>query len=89
MTNIGLPRGWKTIDEVSGEYALDLLANTYDAHTPMEEGYYNIYGRVGARTEMPGCSRMGNQARVIAGTTVLSTSTRTSRIVSAMAQTYI
>ena len=48
-----------------------------DAHTLMEEGYYNIYGRVGARTEMPGCSLcMGNQARVIAGTTVLSTSTR-------------
>ena len=43
----------------------------------MEEGYYNIYGRVGVRTEMPGCSLcMGNQARVEAGTTVLSTSTR-------------
>ena len=43
----------------------------------MEEGYYNIYGRVGVRTEMPGCSLcMGNQARVDAGTTVLSTSTR-------------
>ena len=48
-----------------------------DAHTLMEEGYYNIYGKVGARTEMPGCSLcMGNQARVKAGTTVLSTSTR-------------
>ena len=43
----------------------------------MEEGFYNIYGRVGVRTEMPGCSLcMGNQARVNAGTTVLSTSTR-------------
>ena len=43
----------------------------------MEEGYYNIYGKVGARTEMPGCSLcMGNQARVLAGATVLSTSTR-------------
>ncbi len=43
----------------------------------MEEGYYNIYGRVGVRTEMPGCSLcMGNQARVDAGATVLSTSTR-------------
>ncbi|MCY7296157.1 bifunctional aconitate hydratase 2/2-methylisocitrate dehydratase [Alteromonas sp. a30] len=43
----------------------------------MEEGYYNIYGRAGVRTEMPGCSLcMGNQARVAAGTTVLSTSTR-------------
>ena len=48
-----------------------------DAHTLMEEGYYNIYGKVGARTEMPGCSLcMGNQARVLAGATVLSTSTR-------------
>ncbi|WP_416306089.1 bifunctional aconitate hydratase 2/2-methylisocitrate dehydratase [Neptunicella sp. SCSIO 80796] len=43
----------------------------------MEEGYYNIYGRAGVRTEMPGCSLcMGNQARVAAGATVLSTSTR-------------
>jgi aconitate hydratase 2/2-methylisocitrate dehydratase len=43
----------------------------------MEEGYYSIYGRSGARTEMPGCSLcMGNQARVAANSTVLSTSTR-------------
>ena len=43
----------------------------------MEEGYYNIYGRAGVRMEMPGCSLcMGNQARVLAGATVLSTSTR-------------
>jgi len=48
-----------------------------DEHTLMEEGYYNIYGRAGARTEMPGCSLcMGNQARVQPGCTVLSTSTR-------------
>lgn len=48
-----------------------------DEHTLMEEGYYNIYGRNGVRTEMPGCSLcMGNQARVEAGATVLSTSTR-------------
>jgi len=48
-----------------------------DEHTLMEEGYYNIYGRNGVRTEMPGCSLcMGNQARVGPGTTVLSTSTR-------------
>lgn len=48
-----------------------------DAHTLMEEGYYNIYGRNGVRTEMPGCSLcMGNQARVAPGVTVLSTSTR-------------
>lgn len=43
----------------------------------MEEGYFNIYGTSGVRTEMPGCSLcMGNQARVAAKSTVLSTSTR-------------
>ncbi|BCD98150.1 bifunctional aconitate hydratase 2/2-methylisocitrate dehydratase [Marinagarivorans cellulosilyticus] len=48
-----------------------------DAHTLMEEGYYNIFGAKGARMEMPGCSLcMGNQARVADGATVLSTSTR-------------
>ncbi|WP_298449516.1 bifunctional aconitate hydratase 2/2-methylisocitrate dehydratase [uncultured Marinobacter sp.] len=43
----------------------------------MEEGYFNIYGTAGVRTEMPGCSLcMGNQARVAPKSTVLSTSTR-------------
>ena len=42
-----------------------------------EEGYYGIFGRSGARTEMPGCSLcMGNQAQVREGATVVSTSTR-------------
>ena len=41
------------------------------------EGYYSTYGKVGARTEMPGCSLcMGNQARVADKSTVVSTSTR-------------
>merc|ERR1712241_414725 len=41
------------------------------------EGFYSVYGSVGARTEMPGCSLcMGNQARVAAKSTVVSTSTR-------------
>lgn len=48
-----------------------------DEHQLMEEGFYNIYGAAGARTEMPGCSLcMGNQARVASNSTVLSTSTR-------------
>jgi len=48
-----------------------------DEHQLMEEGFYNIYGAAGARTEMPGCSLcMGNQARVANNATVLSTSTR-------------
>ncbi|WP_250657977.1 bifunctional aconitate hydratase 2/2-methylisocitrate dehydratase [Alkalimarinus coralli] len=43
----------------------------------MEEGYFNTFGTAGVRTEMPGCSLcMGNQARVAASSTVLSTSTR-------------
>lgn len=48
-----------------------------DQHQLTEEGYYAIYGRAGARMEMPGCSLcMGNQARVAAKSTVVSTSTR-------------
>jgi aconitate hydratase 2/2-methylisocitrate dehydratase len=42
-----------------------------------EEGYYDIYKNAGVRTEIPGCSLcMGNQARVEANSTVVSTSTR-------------
>ena len=41
------------------------------------EGYYKIYDAANVRTEIPGCSLcMGNQARVEAKSTVLSTSTR-------------
>ncbi|KAJ8602644.1 hypothetical protein CTAYLR_004113 [Chrysophaeum taylorii] len=48
-----------------------------DAAQLVEEGYYSIFGKVGARTEMPGCSLcMGNQARVADKSTVVSTSTR-------------
>jgi aconitate hydratase 2/2-methylisocitrate dehydratase len=42
-----------------------------------DEGCFQIFGAVGARMEMPGCSLcMGNQARVPDGVTVFSTSTR-------------
>ncbi len=48
-----------------------------DQHRLTAEGYYGIFGRAGARMEMPGCSLcMGNQARVAAKSTVVSTSTR-------------
>ena len=48
-----------------------------DAALLTEEGYYSIFGKSGARIEMPGCSLcMGNQARVANGATVVSTSTR-------------
>lgn len=48
-----------------------------DERQLMEEGLYNVFGRAGARTEVPGCSLcMGNQARVADNSTVVSTSTR-------------
>ncbi len=48
-----------------------------DQYQLTEEGYYGIYGRAGARMEMPGCSLcMGNQARIKANSTAVSTSTR-------------
>jgi aconitate hydratase 2/2-methylisocitrate dehydratase len=48
-----------------------------DQHQLMEENYYEIFERSGARTEVPGCSLcMGNQARVEDNSTVVSTSTR-------------
>ncbi|WP_123710649.1 bifunctional aconitate hydratase 2/2-methylisocitrate dehydratase [Sinobacterium caligoides] len=81
MTNIGHFRAaGKLLEAHSGglDTRLWLAPPTkMDAHQLMEEGYYNTFGKVGARTEMPGCSLcMGNQARVNAGSTVLSTSTR-------------
>lgn len=48
-----------------------------DQNQLVAEGYYSTYGKVGARTEMPGCSLcMGNQARVADKSSVVSTSTR-------------
>ena len=48
-----------------------------DEQKLIEEGEYKIFKDLGARTELPGCSLcMGNQARVIANSTVISTSTR-------------
>jgi aconitate hydratase 2/2-methylisocitrate dehydratase len=81
MTNIGHYRAaGKLLDNVKGSIPTRLWIappTRMDEHTLMEEGYYNIYGKAGARTEMPGCSLcMGNQARVASGCTTLSTSTR-------------
>jgi aconitate hydratase 2/2-methylisocitrate dehydratase len=48
-----------------------------DAEDLKKEGLYSVFGAVGARMEIPGCSLcMGNQARVPDGSTVFSTSTR-------------
>ena len=80
MTNIGHFRAaGKLLEQVDGLTTRLWLAppTKMDEHQLMEEGYYNIYGRAGARTEMPGCSLcMGNQARVAPNSTVVSTSTR-------------
>ena len=81
MTNIGHFRAaGKLLDAHKGGISTRMwLAppTKMDEHQLMEEGYYNIFGAAGARTEMPGCSLcMGNQARVAANSTVLSTSTR-------------
>lgn len=81
MTNIGHFRAaGKLFESVPGALKTRFWISPptkMDAHTLMEEGYYNIFGAKGARMEMPGCSLcMGNQARVADGATVLSTSTR-------------
>ncbi|MBO3275575.1 bifunctional aconitate hydratase 2/2-methylisocitrate dehydratase [Pseudomonas schmalbachii] len=81
MTNIGHFRAaGKLLEKVKGGIPTRLwLAppTKMDQHQLTEEGYYGIYGRAGARMEMPGCSLcMGNQARVQTGATVVSTSTR-------------
>ncbi len=80
MTNIGHFRAaGKLLDKADSINAKFWICppTRMDEHTLKEEGYYKIYEKVGARTEMPGCSLcMGNQARVDAGATVISTSTR-------------
>jgi len=81
MTNIGHYRAagslLKTLNNPLRTVLWIAPPTKMDAHQLMQEGYYAIYGRVGARTEMPGCSLcMGNQARVHNGATVVSTSTR-------------
>ena len=81
MTNIGHFRAAGKLLQAAGETIPTRLwiapPTKMDEHQLMEEGYYNIYATSGARTEMPGCSLcMGNQARVAANSTVVSTSTR-------------
>jgi aconitate hydratase 2/2-methylisocitrate dehydratase len=81
MTNIG---HFRAAAQLFDKFGGSVPARTWivpptkmDEHQLMEEGKYNIFGRVGARTEMPGCSLcMGNQARVVPKSTVVSTSTR-------------
>ena len=81
MTNIGHFRAaGKLLDKYKGQLPTRLWIappTKMDQAQLTEEGYYSIFGKVGARTEMPGCSLcMGNQARVAEKSTVVSTSTR-------------
>jgi len=80
MTNIGHFRAAGKIWEGAGylDTRVWLTPPTkMDRTRLIREGYYSIYSRIGARTEIPGCSLcMGNQARVRPRATVLSTSTR-------------
>ncbi|RKZ67342.1 MAG: bifunctional aconitate hydratase 2/2-methylisocitrate dehydratase [Gammaproteobacteria bacterium] len=80
MTNIGHYRAaGKVLEKVSSLPTRMWITppTRMDERQLMEEGIYNIFGRAGARTELPGCSLcMGNQARVADNSTVVSTSTR-------------
>jgi aconitate hydratase 2 / 2-methylisocitrate dehydratase len=81
MTNIGHFRAaGKLLEKQSGKLPTQLWIappTKMDAGQLTEEGYYDTFGKSGARLEMPGCSLcMGNQARVAENATVVSTSTR-------------
>ena len=81
MTNIGHFRAAsEVLKQVEGALPTRLWIappTKMDQYQLSEEGVYNVFGVAGARTEMPGCSLcMGNQARVAAESTVVSTSTR-------------
>lgn len=80
MTNIGHYRAASKVLENMKSLPVKLWIappTKMDKHQLTEEGVYSTFGRVGARTETPGCSLcMGNQARVADNATVVSTSTR-------------
>ena len=81
MTNIGHFRAAGKLLEAAGGVIPTRLwiapPTKMDEHQLMEEGYYFLFASAGARTEMPGCSLcMGNQARIAANSTAVSTSTR-------------
>jgi aconitate hydratase 2/2-methylisocitrate dehydratase len=60
MTNIGHFRAaGKLLEQHKGTISTRMWIvppTRMDEHLLMEEGYYSIYGKSGARTEMPGCS---------------------------------
>ena len=81
MTNIGHFRAAAKLLRAHGDEAPTRLwvapPTKMDQAQLTAEGFYADFAGAGARTEMPGCSLcMGNQARVAANSTVVSTSTR-------------
>ena len=81
MTNIGHFRAAGKLLEAAGKTIPTRMwispPTKMDQAQLTEEGFYGIFGKAGARMEMPGCSLcMGNQARVADKATVVSTSTR-------------
>jgi aconitate hydratase 2 / 2-methylisocitrate dehydratase len=81
MTNIGHFRAAARLLADHGQPTTSRLwiapPTKMDEEQLISEGVYATYATAGARTELPGCSLcMGNQARVAAKSTAVSTSTR-------------
>ena len=82
MTNIGHFRALANVLKHSKAEYVDATTwvcppTRMDEQVLMKEGHYSLFGKMGCRREIPGCSLcMGNQARVKPGATVFSTSTR-------------
>ena len=80
MTNIGHYRAAAKVLEDTSKIPTRLWIGPptrMDETELKKEGVYAVFNKVGARTEVPGCSLcMGNQARVEDAAHVFSTSTR-------------
>lgn len=82
MTNIGHFRALANVlDKSSDEYVNAVTwvcpPTRMDEQVLKSEGHYALFGKMGCRREIPGCSLcMGNQARVRPEAWVFSTSTR-------------
>ncbi|HAT09407.1 MAG TPA: bifunctional aconitate hydratase 2/2-methylisocitrate dehydratase [Planctomycetes bacterium] len=82
MTNIGHFRALASVYKQTKTEYLNAVTwicppTRMDEAVLQSEGHYGLFGQIGARREIPGCSLcMGNQARVRPQATIFSTSTR-------------
>ncbi len=82
MTNIGHFRALANVYKQTKVEYLNTVTwicppTRMDEKVLNDEGHYGLFGKIGARREIPGCSLcMGNQARVRPGAVIFSTSTR-------------